>query len=314
MNSITSTDFTFENQKTVYKGKVRDVYTIGDDLLVMVATDRLSAFDVILPKGIPYKGQILNQIASENLQLTKDIVPNWLLDTPDPNVSVGLCCEPLKVEMVIRGYLAGHAAREYKAGKRTLCGVPLPEGLVENAPLPSPIITPSTKADNGTHDEDISREDILKRGIVSAEDYALMERYTYALFKRGSELARKKGLILVDTKYEFGTADGTIYLMDEVHTPDSSRYFYKNTYRELFEAGKPQRQLSKEFVRQWLMDNGFQGKEGQKIPEMTDEVVRGISERYRELYEQITGEKFTVSDNEDIEQRIEKNVLNYLSK
>ena len=313
MNSITSTDFTFENQKAVYKGKVRDVYTIGDDLLVMVATDRLSAFDVILPKGIPYKGQILNQIASENLELTRDIVPNWLLATPDPNVSVGLCCEPLKVEMVIRGYLAGHAAREYKAGKRSLCGVPLPEGLKENDPLPSPIITPSTKADNGTHDEDISREDILKRGIVSAEDYALMERYTYALFKRGSELSRKRGLILVDTKYEFGkTKDGTVVLIDEVHTPDSSRYFYAEGYEERQRKGEPQRQLSKEFVRQWLIENGFQGRTGEQVPEMTDAHVKTISERYIELYEHLLGKTFIPSDTTDIQERIYKNVSEYL--
>ena len=313
MNSITSTDFSFENQKAVYKGKVRDVYTIGDDLLVMVATDRLSAFDVILPKGIPYKGQILNQIASENLELTRDIVPNWLLATPDPNVSVGLCCEPLKVEMVIRGYLAGHAAREYKAGKRSLCGVPLPEGLEENDPLPSPIITPSTKADNGTHDEDISREDILKRGIVSAEDYALMERYTYALFKRGSELSRKRGLILVDTKYEFGkTKDGTVVLIDEVHTPDSSRYFYAEGYEERQRKGEPQRQLSKEFVRQWLIENGFQGRTGEQVPEMTDAHVKAISERYIELYEHLLGKTFVPSDTTDIQERIYKNVSAYL--
>ena len=313
MNSITSTDFTFENQKTVYKGKVRDVYTIGDDLLVMVATDRLSAFDVILPKGIPYKGQILNQIASENLELTRDIVPNWLLATPDPNVSVGLCCEPLKVEMVIRGYLAGHAAREYKAGKRSLCGVPLPEGLKENDPLPSPIITPSTKADNGTHDEDISREDILKRGIVSAEDYELMERYTYALFKRGSELSRKRGLILVDTKYEFGkTKDGTVVLIDEVHTPDSSRYFYAEGYEERQRKGEPQRQLSKEFVRQWLIENGFQGRTGEQVPEMTNAHVKTISERYIELYEHLLGKTFIPSDTTDIQERIYKNVSEYL--
>ena len=313
MNSITSTDFTFENQKTVYKGKVRDVYTIGDDLLVMVATDRLSAFDVILPKGIPYKGQILNQIASENLELTRDIVPNWLLATPDPNVSVGLCCEPLKVEMVIRGYLAGHAAREYKAGKRSLCGVPLPKGLKENDPLPSPIITPSTKADNGTHDEDISREDILKRGIVSAEDYELMERYTYALFKRGSELSHKRGLILVDTKYEFGkTKDGTVVLIDEVHTPDSSRYFYAEGYEERQRKGEPQRQLSKEFVRQWLIENGFQGRTGEQVPEMTDAHVKTISERYIELYEHLLGKTFIPSDTTDIQERIYKNVSEYL--
>lgn len=313
MNSITSTDFTFENQKAVYKGKVRDVYTIGDDLLVMVATDRLSAFDVILPKGIPYKGQILNQIASENLELTRDIVPNWLLATPDPNVSVGLCCEPLKVEMVIRGYLAGHAAREYKAGKRSLCGVALPEGLVENALLPSPIITPSTKADNGTHDEDISREDILKRGIVSAQDYELMERYTYALFKRGSELAHKRGLILVDTKYEFGkTKDGVVVLIDEVHTPDSSRYFYAEGYEERLRKGEPQRQLSKEFVRQWLIENGFQGRAGEQVPEMTNAHVKAISERYIELYEHLLGKKFVPSDTTDIQERIYKNVSEYL--
>ena len=313
MNSINSTDFTFENQKAVYKGKVRDVYTIGDDLLVMVATDRLSAFDVILPKGIPYKGQILNQIASENLELTRDIVPNWLLATPDPNVSVGLCCEPLKVEMVIRGYLAGHAAREYKAGKRSLCGVALPEGLVENALLPSPIITPSTKADNGTHDEDISREDILKRGIVSAQDYELMERYTYALFKRGSELAHKRGLILVDTKYEFGkTKDGVVVLIDEVHTPDSSRYFYAEGYEERLRKGEPQRQLSKEFVRQWLIENGFQGRAGEQVPEMTNAHVKAISERYIELYEHLLGKKFVPSDTTDIQERIYKNVSEYL--
>ena len=313
MNSITSTDFTFENQKAVYKGKVRDVYTIGDDLLVMVATDRLSAFDVILPKGIPYKGQILNQIASENLELTRDIVPNWLLATPDPNVSVGLCCEPLKVEMVIRGYLAGHAAREYKAGKRSLCGVALPEGLVENTPLPSPTITPSTKADNGTHDEDISREDILKRGIVSAEDYELMERYTYALFKRGSELAHKRGLILVDTKYEFGkTKDGVVVLIDEVHTPDSSRYFYAEEYEERLRKGEPQRQLSKEFVRQWLIENGFQGRAGEQVPEMTNAHVKAISERYIELYEHLLGKRFVPSDTTDIQERIYKNVSEYL--
>lgn len=313
MNSITSTDFTFENQKAVYKGKVRDVYTIGDDLLVMVATDRLSAFDVILPKGIPYKGQILNQIASENLELTRDIVPNWLLATPDPNVSVGLCCKPLKVEMVIRGYLAGHAAREYKAGKRSLCGVALPEGLVENALLPSPIITPSTKADNGTHDEDISREDILKRGIVSAQDYELMERYTYALFKRGSELAHKRGLILVDTKYEFGkTKDGVVVLIDEVHTPDSSRYFYAEGYEERLRKGEPQRQLSKEFVRQWLIENGFQGRAGEQVPEMTNAHVKAISERYIELYEHLLGKRFVPSDTTDIQERIYKNVSEYL--
>ena len=309
MNSITSTDFNFENQKHVYKGKVRDVYTIGEDLLVMIATDRLSAFDVILPKGIPYKGQILNQIACESLKQTSSIVPNWLVDTPDPNVSVGLRCTPFKVEMVIRGYLAGHAAREYKAGKRTLCGVTLPEGLKENAPLPSPIITPTTKADNGTHDEDISREDILKKGI----DYTILEKYTYALFKKGSEIAREKGLILVDTKYEFGkTKNGEIVLIDEVHTPDSSRYFYLEGYEERLKKGEPQKQLSKEFVRQWLIENGFQGREGEQIPEMTDEHISSISERYIELYEHLMGKKFIKADISNIQERIYNNVSEYL--
>lgn len=313
MNSIISTDFSFKNQKTVYKGKVRDVYTIGDDLLVMVATDRLSAFDVILPKGIPYKGQILNQIASECMEQTKDIVPNWLLATPDPNVSVGMLCTPFKVEMVIRGYLAGHAAREYKAGKRTLCGVVLPEGLQENAPLPSPIITPSTKADNGLHDEDISREEILKKGIITADDYAIIEQYTHALFKRGSELAKEKGLILVDTKYEFGkTKNGTIVLIDEVHTPDSSRYFYAEGYGERLKKGEPQKQLSKEFVRQWLIENGFQGKAGEKIPEMTHAHIAAISERYIELYEHLLGKKFIKADTHNIKERIYTNVSEYL--
>ena len=313
MNSITSTDFNFENQKHVYKGKVRDVYTIGEDLLVMIATDRLSAFDVILPKGIPYKGQILNQIACESLKQTSSIVPNWLVDTPDPNVSVGLRCTPFKVEMVIRGYLAGDAAREYKAGKRTLCGVTLPEGLKENAPLPSPIITPTTKADNGTHDEDISREDILKKGIVTEEDYTILEKYTYALFKKGSEIAREKGLILVDTKYEFGkTKNGEIVLIDEVHTPDSSRYFYLEGYEERLKKGEPQKQLSKEFVRQWLIENGFQGREGEQIPEMTDAHVSSISERYIELYEHLIGKKFIKADISNIQERIYNNVSEYL--
>ena len=313
MNSITSTDFNFENQKHVYKGKVRDVYTIGEDLLVMIATDRLSAFDVILPKGIPYKGQILNQIACESLKQTSSIVPNWLVDTPDPNVSVGLRCTPFKVEMVIRGYLAGHAAREYKAGKRTLCGVTLPEGLKENASLPSPIITPTTKADNGTHDEDISREDIFKKGIVTEEDYTILEKYTYALFKKGSEIAREKGLILVDTKYEFGkTKNGEIVLIDEVHTPDSSRYFYLEGYEERLKKGEPQKQLSKEFVRQWLIENGFQGREGEQIPEMTDEHISSISERYIELYEHLMGKKFIKADISNIQERIYNNVSEYL--
>ena len=313
MNSITSTDFSFENQKSLYKGKVRDVYSIGEDLLVMITTDRLSAFDVILPKGIPFKGQILNQIASECMEQTKDIVPNWLLATPDPNVSVGMRCTPFKVEMVIRGYLAGHAAREYQAGKRTLCGVTLPEGLQENAPFPSPIITPSTKAENGLHDEDISRENILKRGIVSEEDYAVIEKYTYDLFKRGSQLALQRGLILVDTKYEFGkTKEGTIVLIDEAHTPDSSRYCYADGYEERLKRGEPQKQLSKEFVRQWLIENGFQGRPGEKIPEMTAAHVASISERYIELYEHLLGKKFIKSDTTNIQERIYKNVSEYL--
>ena len=313
MNSITSTDFNFENQKHVYKGKVRDVYTIGEDLLVMIATDRLSAFDVILPKGIPYKGQILNQIACESLKQTSSIVPNWLVDTPDPNVSVGLRWTPVKVEMVIRGYLAVHSAREYEACKRTLCGVTLPEGLKANAPLPSPIITPTTKADNGTHDEDISREDILKKGIVTEEDYTILEKYTYALFKKGSEIAREKGLILVDTKYEFGkTKNGEIVLIDEVHTPDSSRYFYLEGYEERLKKGEPQKQLSKEFVRQWLIENGFQGREGEQIPEMTDAHVSSISERYIELYEHLIGKKFIKADISNIQERIYNNVSEYL--
>lgn len=288
MNTIISSDFSFPNQNSVYKGKVRDVYTIENELLVMIATDRLSAFDVVLPKGIPYKGQILNQIASEFLQKTQDIVPNWLIATPDPNVSVGIRCEPFKVEMVIRGYLAGHAAREYKAGKRELCGVPLPEGLRENDPLPNPIITPTSKADNGAHDEDISKEEILKRNIVSKEDYAILEKYTYALFKRGTQIAKERGLILVDTKYEFGkTKDGEIILIDEVHTPDSSRYFYADGYAERQEKGEEQKQLSKEFVRQWLISKGFQGKAGQQIPEMTPEYIASVSDRYIELYEHL---------------------------
>ena len=313
MNSITSTDFSFENQKSLYKGKVRDVYSIGEDLLVLITPDRLSAFDVILPKGIPFKAQILNQIASECMEQTKDIVPNWLLATPDPNVSVGMRCTPFKVEMVIRGYLAGHAAREYQAGKRTLCGVKLPEGLQENAPFPSPIITPSTKAENGLHDEDISRENILKRGIVSEEDYAVIEKYTYDLFKRGSQLALQRGLILVDTKYEFGkTKEGTIVLIDEAHTPDSSRYFYADGYEERLKRGEPQKQLSKEFVRQWLIENGFQGRPGEKIPEMTPAHVASISERYIELYEHLLGKKFIKSDTTNIQERIYKNVSEYL--
>ena len=314
MNTIISSDFSFPNQNSVYKGKVRDVYTIENELLVMIATDRLSAFDVVLPKGIPYKGQILNQIASEFLQKTQDIVPNWLIATPDPNVSVGIRCEPFKVEMVIRGYLAGHAAREYKAGKRELCGVPLPEGLRENDPLPNPIITPTSKADNGAHDEDISKEEILKRNIVSKEDYAILEKYTYALFERGTQIAKERGLILVDTKYEFGkTKDGEIILIDEVHTPDSSRYFYADGYAERQEKGEEQKQLSKEFVRQWLISKGFQGKAGQQIPEMTPEYIASVSERYIELYEHLLGKEFIRADISNIQERIYHNVTEYFN-
>ncbi len=315
MNTITSTQFNFPGQKSVYKGKVREVYNINDELLVMIATDRLSAFDVVMPKGIPFKGQILNQIATKFMQLTEDIVPNWLIATPDPNVAVGHLCQPFKVEMVIRGYLSGHAAREYNAGKRLLCGVTLPEGMKENDKFPTPIIPPSTKADNGEHDEDISREDILAKGIVSKEDYEVLEQYTRALFQRGTEIAASRGLILVDTKYEFGkTKDGKIVLIDEIHTPDSSRYFYADGYQERQDRGEAQKQLSKEFVRQWLIANGFQGKEGQQIPDMTDEYISTVSDRYIELYENILGEKFNKADVSNIEQRIEENVLNYLNK
>lgn len=313
-NTITQTNFKFPNQKSVYHGKVREVYTIADQVLVMVATDRLSAFDVIMPKGIPYKGQILNQIATRFMQMTEDIVPNWLIASPDPNVAVGHICEPFKVEMVIRGYLAGHAAREYKAGKRVLCGVTLPEGLNENDALPQPIITPSTKEELGLHDEDISREDILARGIVSEADYLVLEQYTRALYQRGSEIAAQRGLILVDTKYEFGkTKEGKIVLIDEIHTPDSSRYFYAEGYAERQAKGEAQKQLSKEFVRQWLISNGFQGKEGQQVPEMSDEYIQTISARYIELYEHILGEPFVKADVQDINQRIETNVLAFLA-
>lgn len=313
-NTITQTNFKFPNQKSVYHGKVREVYTIADQVLVMVATDRLSAFDVIMPKGIPYKGQILNQIATRFMQMTEDIVPNWLIASPDPNVAVGHICEPFKVEMVIRGYLAGHAAREYAAGKRVLCGVALPEGLKENDRLPQPIITPSTKEDLGLHDEDISREDILARGIVSEEDYLVLEAYTRALYQRGSEIAAERGLILVDTKYEFGkTKEGKIVLIDEIHTPDSSRYFYAEGYEERQAKEEPQKQLSKEFVRQWLISHGFQGKDGQQVPEMSDEYIQTISERYIELYEHILGEPFVKADVQDINQRIETNVLAFLA-
>ncbi|MDL5512701.1 phosphoribosylaminoimidazolesuccinocarboxamide synthase [Arenibacter sp. M-2] len=313
-NTIIDTNFHFPGQKSLYKGKVREVYQLENNILVMVATDRLSAFDVVMPKGIPYKGQILNQIATKMMADTADIVPNWLMATPDPNVAVGFACEPFKVEMVIRGYLSGHAAREYKLGKRMLCGVAMPQGMTENDKFPSPIITPATKAEMGDHDEDISREAILERGIVSEEDYLVLEKYTKALFQRGTEIAAKRGLILVDTKYEFGkTKDGKIVLIDEIHTPDSSRYFYADGYGERQNRGEAQKQLSKEFVRQWLISNNFQGLKGQVVPEMTDDYIQTVSERYIELYENITGEKFIKADISDIQSRIEKNVLGYLS-
>ncbi|KZS38593.1 phosphoribosylaminoimidazolesuccinocarboxamide synthase [Aquimarina aggregata] len=313
MNTIVDTNYNFPKQKSVYKGKVREVYNIDDELLVMIATDRLSAFDVVMPRGIPFKGQILNQIATKMMKATEDLVPNWLIATPDPNVAVGHLCEPFKVEMVIRGYLSGHAAREYKAGKRVLCGVPMAEGLIENDKFPEPIITPSTKAENGEHDEDISREEILSQNIVSKEDYVVLEEYTRKLFQRGTEIAEKQGLILVDTKYEFGkTKEGKIVLIDEIHTPDSSRYFYIEGYEERQQQKVAQKQLSKEFVRQWLISNDFQGKEGQKIPEMTDEYINSVSERYIELYENIAGTTFVKADVSNVEERIEKNVLNYL--
>lgn len=312
-NTIIDTNFNFPNQESVYKGKVREVYNINNNQLVMVATDRLSAFDVVMPKGIPYKGQILNQIATQMMAATEDIVPNWLVATPDPNVAVGHLCDPFKVEMVIRGYMSGHAAREYKAGRRLLCGVEMPEGMKENDKFPEPIITPATKAEMGDHDEDISREDILKRGIVSEEDYTVLEDYTKKLFQRGSEIAAKRGLILVDTKYEFGkTKDGKIVLIDEIHTPDSSRYFYADGYEERQAKGEAQKQLSKEFVRQWLISNGFQGLEGQTVPFMSDAYIETVSERYIELYENITGQAFVKADVSNIQARIERNVLNYL--
>lgn len=313
MNAIKETNFNFPGQSKFYRGKVRDVYTIGTNCLVMVASDRISAFDVILPEAIPFKGQVLNQIAAKFLKATEDIVPNWVIDVPDASVTIGRACEPFKVEMVVRGYLAGHAWREYKAGKRTLCGVSLPEGLKENDKLPQPIITPTTKAAVG-HDEDISREDILAKGIVEESDYMLLEKYTLDLYKRGTDIAASRGLILVDTKYEFGKLDGQIFLIDEIHTPDSSRYFYLDTYAELQAGEKPQKQLSKEFLRQWLIENGFQGKEGQEVPEMTPEVVQSVSERYIELYEHITGDKFIKQDSEDVLNRVEGNVLASLKK
>jgi phosphoribosylaminoimidazole-succinocarboxamide synthase len=304
MDAIKETHFHFPKQTNFYKGKVRDVYTIDNKYLAMVVTDRISAFDVVLPEPIPYKGQVLNQIAAKFLHDTSDIVPNWVVSVPDPSVTIGRICDPFKVEMVIRGYLAGHAWREYSSGKRHVCGVSLPEGLKENDKLPAPIITPTTKASVG-HDEDISKEQILERGIVSAEDYAQLEKYTHALYQRGTEIAAKRGLILVDTKYEFGKADGNIYLIDEIHTPDSSRYFYKEGYEQRQKDNEPQKQLSKEFVRKWLIQNGFQGKEGQIVPEMTKDIVGSISDRYIELFEQITGENFIKSDNDSVLNRVE---------
>ncbi len=311
MKALIRTDFQFPDQVSKYTGKVRDVYAIGSNYLVMIATDRISAFDVVLPEGIPFKGQVLNQIASRFLDATVDILPNWKIAEVDPMATIGLRCEPFKVEMVIRGYLTGHAWREYKAGKRTLCGVPMPDGMVENQRFPEPIITPTTKADEG-HDEDISKEEIIARGIVDRKDYEQLEAYTRALYKRGSEMAADKGLILVDTKYEFGKRDGKIYLMDEIHTPDSSRYFYADGYEERLARGEHQKQLSKEFVREWLMANGFQGQTGQKVPDMTPEVVSGITDRYIELYEHITGVPFVKAEDADLAARIEKNILTFL--
>ena len=312
MKALTKTSYNLPGQTNYYKGKVRDVYTLDNGLLVMVVSDRISAFDVVLPRGIPYKGQVLNQVAAHFLEATKDIVPNWVLAVPDPNVTIGKRCEPFKVEMVIRGYLSGHAWREYKSGKRQVCGVPMPEGMKENDKFPEPLITPTTKAEVG-HDEDISREQIIASGLVSEEHYVQLEKYTRALFQRGTELAAKRGLILVDTKYEFGLVDGKIYLMDEIHTPDSSRYFYSDGYAERQAKGEAQRQLSKEFVREWLIENGFMGKEGQQIPEMTDEFVKMVSDRYIELYEHVTGMKFQKVEAADVEKRAEQNILKYLS-
>jgi len=310
--TIVKSDFNFSGQKAVYKGKVRDVYNINDKYLAMVVSDRISAFDVILPKGIPFKGQVLNQIAAKFLDATADIVPNWKVASPDPNVTIGHKCEPFAVEMVVRGYLTGSSWRLYRDGGREICGIKLPEGMREHQKFEQPIITPTTKAEIGTHDENISREDIIKHGIVSAEDYAKLEEYTLALFKRGSEIAAKMGLILVDTKYEFGKKDGQIYLIDEIHTPDSSRYFYAEGYEERFAKGEQQKQLSKEFVREWLMDNGFQGKAGQQVPEMTDDIINQISTRYIELYENIVGEKFQPADTSNLNDRIFNNVENYI--
>lgn len=313
MNSLTTSKFEFPNQVSLYNGKVRDVYSLKDNKVIMIASDRISAFDHVLPKGIPFKGQVLNQLACYFLEATKDLVPNWLEATPDPVVSAGKKCEPIKVEMVIRGYLAGHAAREYKAGKRILCGVPMAEGLKENDPFPEPIITPAAKADEG-HDEDISREEIISQGLVSEDVYIQLEKYTRELFAFGSKKAQQQGLILVDTKYEFGMLNGKVILIDEIHTPDSSRYFYADGYLERQQKGIAQKQLSKEFVREWLMENGFQGKDGQKIPEMPNEFIKTVSNRYIELYEKITGEKFNKVISDDISARIKKNVLTYLNK
>ncbi len=312
MNAITSTNFNFPNQKNLYIGKVRDVYNINDEFLTMVVTDRISAFDVVLPEGIPYKGQVLNQLAEKFLKSTEDIVPNWMISSPDPNVTIGHFCEPFKIEMVIRGYLTGHAWRTYKSGKREICGVQMPDGMIEHQKFPSPIITPSTKADFG-HDEDISREEILRKGLIEQHEYVKLEEYTRAIFQRGSEMADERGLILVDTKYEFGKKEGEIFLIDEIHTPDSSRYFYKEGYQERQDNGDPQKQLSKEFVREWLMDNGFQGKDGQRIPEMNEEFVESISNRYIELFEKVSGTKFKKPELKNQLERIEKNVLEFFN-
>ena len=313
MKALVKTDFNFPKQKSVYHGKVRDVYNINDELLVMIATDRISAFDVVLPKGIPFKGQVLNQIAEKSLDATADIVPNWKIATPDPMVTVGLFCEGFRIEMIIRGYLTGSAWRAYKNGSRSICGVALPDGMKENQKFETPIITPTTKADEG-HDEDITKEEIIAQGLATKEEYEQLEKYTYALFERGTKIASEKGLILVDTKYEFGKRDGEIYLIDEIHTPDSSRYFYAKGYQEKFEKGEEQKQLSKEFVRQWLIEHGCMGKAGQGVPEMTDEYVKSVSERYIELYEHIVGEKFIKEENANITKRIEQNVLDFLNK
>ena len=315
MNTLTKTNYNFDNQKSKYSGKVREVYNIDDKILIMIATDRLSAFDVVLPRGIPYKGQILNQIACKMLNATSHIVPNWLISSPDPNVSIGDSCTPFKVEMVIRGYLSGHAARLYKSGKRSICGVKMPDGMNENDKFPNPIITPTTKAENGSHDEDISRNEIISQKIVSESEYLILEDYTRKLFKEGGRIAESQGLILVDTKYEFGkNSKGEIVVIDEIHTPDSSRYFYLDSYKELQNSKLPQKQLSKEFVRQWLISEGFQGKEGQKIPHMSDDYVNSVSERYIELYERITGEKFVKEELNEIDKRIYMNISNYLKE